>query len=122
MRRTLTAFLGGLIVGAAAVVAGGYVAVFERPGVPLLPPLPPLPQIAVARPQQLPQTGWEDFVTVERRIPKDLQKCVANEAMAQNQRPSEAYQRWQREQAFVLEKALGACLAMQKPPKTLARK
>lgn len=122
MRRTLMTFIGGVIVGAAAVAAGGYVAGFERPGTPPLPEMPPLPEIAVERPKQPPQTGWEDFVAVERRIPKDLQKCVAAEAMAQNQRPSEIYQRYQREQAFRLEKALGACLAMQKPSKTIAQK
>ena len=103
MRQTLTTFILGVIVGVGIVVGTGYAAGFQRPA-------PVLPQAAAAQPKQ--SAGWEDYAAVERNIPKDLQECVGRLQMTI----------YQRELKFALEKALGTCLAMQKPPRSVAQK
>ena len=101
MRRTILAFIGGLILGAAAVVAGGYVAGFERPS----PPAPP----EVAR---LFTNPVDDYAAVERRIPRDLQDCVARDAEAHNRQQQAILHR---ELVYGSDRALGRCLARARP-------
>jgi ABC-type lipoprotein release transport system permease subunit len=112
MRKPLTTFIGGVIVGAGLVLTAGYMAGFERP-------LQHQAVSTVAQVQPLPPTGWEDFLAVERRIPKHLEQCVSIRVAADSQRSTRA---WQREQTLALERAVAACVAMQKAPDTLARK
>jgi hypothetical protein len=109
MRQRLTTFISGMIVGAAILAASGYMAGFERPVHRALP------QVSVAQPQPI----WEEYLALERRIPNDLQGCVAREAEAASQREMA---RHSRALTFGLEKALNTCVSMQKPPKTFAQK
>jgi hypothetical protein len=110
MRKPLTTFISGVIIGAAGVLVGVYVAGLQRP-------VPTVPQISVV--QTPPVTGWEHYNALERSIPKHLQECVARETEAASQRERA---RQFREERFRLERALGACLTMQKPPKTVAQR
>ena len=111
MRQPLTTFIGGVITGAVMVVASGYIAGFERPL------RQAVPSVAVAQP--VPQTGWEDFIAAESRIPKHLQACVTSRYAAERERLTRT---WQQGLTFAMERAVGQCVALQKPPKTFAQK
>lgn len=103
MQRTITTFMGGMILGVAAMAAAGHVAVFERPE----------PPVAIAPPlAQAPgQPGIDVFTAAERRIPVQLQACVMAETEAQRRRHQEIMLR---EMAYGMDQALGRCLARQK--------
>jgi hypothetical protein len=117
MRRTLMTFIGGTTVGVAMAVVSGYVAGFERPR----PVNQTVPTVAAVQPQiKGPSSlGWEDLLTVERRIPKELQECVSVRYAGERER---VMQTWQRGLTLALERAVGQCVAMKKPPRTVAQK
>jgi hypothetical protein len=108
MRRLSTAFIGGLIVGAVAVVGAGYWAGFERP---------PLTQFLLV--QQTDQGGREQLAAVERRIPVELHQCVAREAAESQQRQHAILTR---ALARELDLAVSRCVAQQTTPKAVAQK
>lgn len=109
MKRTILVFTAGVVLGASATAAAGYVAGFERHR-----RTASQPRIAqLENPKQYTE-GRDKLLDVERRTPRELYECVQWESAEHTRRQ---YDILYREIAFGRDRALGKCLSsMRKPP------
>ena len=112
--KPLVTFLGGVVVG------GLLVAGVQR--------REPAAVSSVSVGQQQAQrlvdkqsdvSPWTGFVEVEKRVPKHLEKCVSLNYAGEMRREQDDHAR---RLTFALERAVGACVAMEKKPAVVAKK
>ena len=111
--KPLVTFLGGVVVGG-LLVAG--VQRREPAAVPSVS-VAQQPQQLVDKPSDV--SPWTGFVEVEKRVPKHLEKCVSLNYAGDMRREQDNHAR---RLTFALERAVGACVAMEKKPTVVAKK